>query len=110
MFDWFNYISHATETVINFFNYIPSYFEAFFIYLEVWWIKIKVTTAIYFLRTSFLVATALLDDIGFNTLFAELFNKLPSELRYWATLFKVPEGVSLYVNCATTALVLRMSR
>ncbi|TOK31674.1 DUF2523 domain-containing protein, partial [Vibrio parahaemolyticus] len=48
--------------------------------------------------------------IGFSALFSQLFNLLPSELRYWGVLFKVPEGMAIYVNCATTALVMRMSR
>lgn len=110
MFDFFQYIANIGGTIVEYLEYVPTYFDEFRVWMEVQWIKIKLGFAIEFLRMSYLVATALLDEIGFSTLFSELFNALPSELRYWGTLFRVPEGVALYVNCATTALVLRMSR
>ncbi|EHU9451545.1 DUF2523 domain-containing protein, partial [Vibrio vulnificus] len=52
----------------------------------------------------------LLNDIGFNQMIATSFNALPSELRYYAFLFKIPQAISIYFNCLATAFVLRMTR
>lgn len=110
MMDFFQYFADWGETVLNYFDGLGGYFDSFFVWLQVWWIKMKFMVTIEFLRISYLVATTLLDEIGFSTLFSDLFNMLPAELRYWGILFKVPEGMALYANCATTALVMRMSR
>ncbi|WP_045414137.1 DUF2523 family protein [Vibrio owensii] len=110
MFDFFQYIADGMDTVINYFENTGSYFDQLMIWLQTWWIKAKLMVSVEFLRISYLVATSLLDDIGFSSIFSDLFNMLPSELRYWGNLFKVPEGMGVYVNCATTALVMRMSK
>lgn len=110
MVEFFQYISNIGGEILAYFDSIPVFFRDLRVWWEVQWIKIKLAFAVEFLKMSYLVATALLDEIGFSTLFSELFNALPSELRYWGTLFRVPEGMALYVNCATTALVMRMSR
>lgn len=110
MLDFFQYIANWGDTVLNYFEGLESYFDQFFIWLDIWWIKKKFEWAIEFLRISYLVATTLLEEIGFSSLFSDLFNMLPSELRYWGILFKVPEGMALYANCAATAMVMRMSR
>ena len=110
MYEFFQYITNMGETILNYFNNAGSYFDAVFVWLQAWWIKMKFMVMIEFLRISYLVATTLLDEIGFSSLFSDLFNLLPSELRYWGILFKVPDGMAIYANCATTALVMRMSR
>ncbi|WED61182.1 DUF2523 family protein [Vibrio alginolyticus] len=110
MYEFFQYITNMGETILNYFSNAGSYFDAAFVWLQAWWIKMKFMVMIEFLRISYLVATTLLDEIGFSSLFSDVFNALPSELRYWGILFKVPDGLAIYANCATTALVMRMSR
>ncbi|EGQ8170575.1 DUF2523 domain-containing protein [Vibrio parahaemolyticus] len=110
MYEFFQYITNMGETILNYFSNAGSYFDSAFVWLQAWWIKMKFMVMIEFLRISYLVATTLLDEIGFSSLFSDLFNLLPSELRYWGILFKVPDGMAIYANCATTALVMRMSR
>ncbi|WP_423841134.1 DUF2523 family protein [Vibrio mytili] len=110
MFEFFDYLVTFGSTVLNYFDNIDSYFDAFFVWLQYWWLKMKFWAAIKFLKISFLLATTLLDEIGFKTLFTDLFNMLPSELRYWGILFKVPDGVAIYMNCVTTSIIMRMSR
>lgn len=110
MVDFFDSIFGLFENLMNYFDGIDSYFEAIFVWLQTWYLKMKLHVKLMFIRTSYLVAVNLLSDLGFNTLLSELFNALPSELRYWATLFSFREGFSLYLNCATTAFVMRISR
>lgn len=110
MIDFFNYLADVAQTFMNYLTNVDGYFDAFFIWLQTWYIKAKLSVSIVFLRTSYLVAIGLLNEIGFNALFSDLFNMLPSELRFYAFAFKIPEGVSIWMNCATTALVMRLSR
>ena len=108
--EFFQYVSDVGGHILGYFDNIPIYFQQIRVWWEVFWIKLKLGFAVEFLKLSYLVAQALLDEIGFSSLFTKLFNALPSELRYWGVLFKIPEGLAIYVNCATTALVMRMSR
>lgn len=110
MFDFFDFISNTAETMLSYFDDSDSYFEEIFVWLQVWYIKMKLEISIMFVRTSYLIAVGLLDEIGFNSIFSDLFNQLPSELRYYGNLFKVPQGFGIWANCATTSLVMRMSR
>ncbi|HCE4562131.1 DUF2523 family protein [Vibrio parahaemolyticus] len=110
MTDFFQLMANFGDTIYNYLTNMGNFFDQIMVWLQTWWIKMKLMVAIEFLKVSYLVATSLLDEIGFNALFSQLFNLLPSELRYWGVLFKVPEGMAIYVNCATTALVMRMSR
>ncbi len=110
MTDFFQLMANFGDTIYNYLTNMGNFFDQIMVWLQTWWIKMKLMVAIEFLKTSYLVATSLLDEIGFSALFSQLFNLLPSELRYWGVLFKVPEGMAIYVNCATTALVMRMSR
>ena len=95
MFEFFQHISNLGGEILSYFDNIPVFFQDLRVWWEVQWIKIKLAFAVEFLKMSYLVATALLDEIGFSTLFSELFNALPSELRYWGMLFRVPEGYML---------------
>ncbi|EGQ8852978.1 DUF2523 domain-containing protein [Vibrio parahaemolyticus] len=110
MTDFFQLMANFGDTIYNYLTNMGNFFDQIMVWLQTWWIKMKLMVAIEFLKASYLVATSLLDEIGFSALFSQLFNLLPSELRYWGVLFKVPEGMAIYVNCATTALVMRMSR
>ncbi|HHP0486565.1 TPA: DUF2523 family protein [Vibrio harveyi] len=110
MMEFFDYMANVGATVLDYMNNLDSMFDQFFVWLQVWWIKARLSASLYFVKISFLVAKSLLEEIGFASLFVELFNKLPSELRYWFNLYKVPQGFSIYANCATTAIVMRMSR
>lgn len=108
--EFFQYVAYFGDTILNYFESLSGYFDDLFVWLQIWWIKMKFMVTIEFLRISYLVATTLLNEIGFSSLFSDLFNMLPAELRYWGILFKVPEGMALYANCAATAMVMRMSR
>ena len=110
MVEFFDYISNAINVIVAYFSNIDSYFFMFFEWMQMWYIKMKLMTSIMFLQVSYSVATTILDEIGFNSFFSDLFNYLPSELRYYANLFRVPEGLGIYANCATTSLVMRLSR
>lgn len=110
MTDFFQLMANFGDTIYNYLTNMGNFFDQIMVWLQTWWIKMKLMVAIEFLKVSYLIATSLLDEIGFSALFSQLFNLLPSELRYWGVLFKVPEGMAIYVNCATTALVMRMSR
>ena len=108
--DFFQSIFNSVESISDYFNDMDSIFTSLMVWLNIWYLKLKLMSTIYFLKISFLVATTLLDEIGFSTLLVESFNQLPSEIRYWATLFKIPQGLSIYLNCAATGLVMRMSK
>ncbi len=110
MIEFFDYVGTSFTTLINYLENIDVYFLDFFTWLQSFYIKMKLMSSIMFLKVSYSVATTLLDEIGFNSFFSDLFNMLPTEIRYYANLFRVPEGLGIYANCATTSLVLRLSR
>ncbi len=103
-------IANFGSTIVDFIAYIPEYFKQFFIYLNAWYVKVKFTFLIYSIEFAYETAQYLLAEIGFNELLQSLFNRLPSELRYYAFLFKIPEAISIYINCMATAFVLRLQR
>ncbi|MBL4829416.1 MAG: DUF2523 domain-containing protein [Aliivibrio sp.] len=110
MVEFYDSIYDIAATVLNYFENLGGFFTDFVVYMHVWYVKVQLRLKVMFFHSSYLVAVTLLKEIGFNTLFTELYNMLPSELRYWAGLFKLKEGFTLYINCAATALVLRLSR
>lgn len=67
MYEFFQYITNMGETILNYFSNAGSYFDAAFVWLQAWWIKMKFMVMIEFLRISYLVATTLLDEIGFSS-------------------------------------------
>lgn len=71
MFEFFQYIANMGDTILNYFSNAGSYFDQFFVWLQAWWIKMKFMVMIEFLRISYLVATTLLDEIGFSSLFSD---------------------------------------
>lgn len=110
MFEFFDFISNSINSINNYFDIIDVYFQDFFVWLNIWYIKLKLEMSIYFLKISYHTAVALLDEIGFNYILPKLFNQLPSELRYYAHLFKVVEGLSVFLNLAATSMVMRLTK
>lgn len=110
MMDFWQSIMDGMDSVVNFVTAAPSYFEQLVTYINLWILKAYLVIKVYFIRSAYLLAVALLDEIGFNVILSELFNALPSELRYYAFLFKIPDAISIYFNCAATALVMRLMR
>lgn len=98
------------QTIVDFFNNIPNWFESLFIYLNAWYIKIKLYFFILSLELSYKTASYLLNDIGFTALVVQAFNSLPSELRYYAFLFQVPQALNIYFTCLVTGFVMRFSK
>lgn len=98
------------QTVIDFFNHIPTWFEDLFIYLNAWYIKMKLYFLLMSLELSYKTAQFLLNEIGFTQLVVSAFNALPSELRYYAFLFQVPQALNVYFTCMATGFVIRISR
>lgn len=108
--DFLAFLSSIGDTLVEFFKAIPDYFNQFFVFLNAWYIKIKLYFFIMSLQFAYDTAQYLLNDIGFNDLISSTFNALPSELRYYAFLFRIPQAISIYFNCLATAFVLRMTR
>lgn len=98
------------QTVVDFFNHIPTWFEDLFIYLNAWYIKMKLYFLLMSLELSYKTAQFLLNEIGFTQLVVSAFNALPSELRYYAFLFQVPQALNVYFTCMATGFVIRISR
>ncbi len=105
--DWF---SGAFQSMVDFIDYIPDMFTEILSYLQLWYVKFKIASQIQFLTISYHTAELLLEDLGFQTLLVTAFNSLPDEVRYYAYAFGIPKGLSVIVNCFTTAFVMRMSR
>ncbi|POC46636.1 DUF2523 domain-containing protein [Vibrio vulnificus] len=108
--DFLAFLSSIGDTFVEFITSIPDYFHQFFVYLNAWYVKIKFYFFIISLQMAYDTAVYLLNDIGFNQMISSSFNALPSELRYYAFLFKIPQAISIYFNCLATAFVLRMTR
>ncbi|HDY8186565.1 TPA: DUF2523 domain-containing protein [Vibrio vulnificus] len=108
--DFLAWLTSIGDTVVTFITQIPDYFRQLHIWLNAWYIKMKLYFFIMSLQLAYDTAVYLLNDIGFNQMISSSFNALPSELRYYAFLFKIPQAISIYFNCLATAFVLRMTR
>lgn len=105
--DWFVLqISFITE----FFKSIPQMALDLFSYIQIFVIKIKLKAELEFIKLSYNSAQILLKEIGFNDLLSSVFNALPDELRFYAFKFGFPQGIAVWANFFTTALVMRFSR
>ncbi|MCG7500065.1 DUF2523 domain-containing protein [Vibrio sp. Of7-15] len=102
-------VMDALSVIPDFFNALPDLFVEFMAYINLWYLKLKFSAQIVVLRISYETALLLLKEIGFNTMLETLFNKLPSELRFYAFEFGFVDGITLYFNVVTTAFVMRMS-
>lgn len=98
------------QTVVDFFDNVPTWFEQTFVYLNAWYIKIKLYFLLVSLELSYKTAQYLLNDIGFTELVVQAFNALPSELRYYAFLFQLPQALNIYFTCMATGFVIRLTR
>lgn len=103
-------LGDAGQTVVDFFDSTPDYFDQIFIYLNAWYIKIRLVLLIKYLELSYRTAEFLLNEIGVTRLIINTFNALPSEMRYYAFLFKVPQAISIYLNFIATGFVLKMTK
>lgn len=103
-------IGDVGQSVLDFFTAVPSWFEQIFIYLNAWYVKIKLYMLIKYLELSYRTAEFLLNEIGVTQFVISAFNQLPSEVRYYAFLFKVPQALSVYFNFLATAFVLKITR
>ncbi|TKF60224.1 DUF2523 domain-containing protein [Vibrio kanaloae] len=81
-----------------------------FSYIQIFIIKMKLKAELEFIKLSYNSAKILLNEIGFNEMLSSAFNALPDELRFYAFKFGFPQGLAVWANFFTTALVMRMSR
>ncbi|SON48620.1 DUF2523 family protein [Vibrio tapetis] len=110
IYDLLGSMSDMFKSVEAYLLAIPDMFDDLLAHLHYWYIKGKLTFALFFIELSYNTAKVFLNEIGFNRLIETSFNALPDELRYYAFLFKVPDAITLYMNCLSTALVMRLSR
>ncbi|ARC92169.1 DUF2523 domain-containing protein [Vibrio coralliilyticus] len=103
-------LGDAGQTVIDFFSNAPNWFEQIFIYLNAWYVKIRLYMLIKYIEMSYRTAEFLLNEIGFAEFIISAFNALPSEIRYYAFLFKIPQAINVYFNFLATGFVMKMSR
>ncbi|MGG5575215.1 DUF2523 family protein [Vibrio diazotrophicus] len=103
-------LSDVGQTVVEFFDFIPTYFQQLMAYINVWYIKAKLTWLIWTMQVYYTTAQLLLEEIGFNSVVASAFNSLPSELRYYAHAFGLPNAIGVYFNFLSTGFVMKMLR
>ncbi|KJY87358.1 accessory cholera enterotoxin [Vibrio neptunius] len=103
-------LGDAGQTVVDFFHAAPSWFEQIFIYLNAWYVKIRLVILIKYLELTYRTAEYLLNEIGVTQLIIDTFNALPSEVRFYAFLFKVPQAISIYLNFIATGFVIKITR
>ncbi|ELI1839308.1 DUF2523 domain-containing protein [Vibrio fluvialis] len=108
--DLINSIGDFGQTVVDFFNFIPTYFQQLVAYINVWYIKLKLYGLIWSLKVYYATAQILLEEIGFTQAIASAFNALPDELRYYAHAFGLPRAISVYFNFVATGFVMKMLR
>ncbi|MGX1924979.1 DUF2523 domain-containing protein [Vibrio sp. NH-7] len=110
LYSFIDWISLQANTVVGFFESIPVMMTDLFSYIQLFVIKMKIYFQIQFIQLSYNTAQLLLEEIGFNDLLAATFNAMPSELRFYAFKFGLPQGLSILANFFTTAFVMRMTR
>ncbi|EKO3371736.1 DUF2523 domain-containing protein [Vibrio fluvialis] len=108
--DLISSIGDLGQTVVDFFNFIPTYFQQFIAYLNAWYIHKKLEWLIWSMQIYYLTAKILLEEIGFTQAIASAFNALPDELRYYAHAFGLPRAISVYFNFVATGFVMKMLR
>ncbi|WP_167522343.1 DUF2523 domain-containing protein [Vibrio atypicus] len=110
LYSFFNWISLQVDIIVSFFESIPLMLQDLFSYIQLFIIKMKIHAQIRFIQLSFNTAKILLEEIGFNDILAATFNAMPSELRFYAFKFGIPQGLSILANFFTTSFVMRMTR
>ncbi|MGF1755819.1 DUF2523 domain-containing protein [Vibrio makurazakiensis] len=110
IYAFFDWVALQFQTFIDFIYALPDMASNLFSYLQLFIIKMKITLQIEFLKLSYSTAKLLLQDIGFNDLLVEVFNAMPSEVRFYSYAFGIPQGLTILANFMTTAFVMKMSR
>jgi len=110
LLDILNALGDVGQTVVEFFDFIPTYFQQLMAYINVWYIKAKLTWLIWTMQVYYTTAQLLLKEIGFNSVVASAFNALPDELRYYAYAFGVPHAIGVYFNFLSTGFVMNILR
>jgi len=110
LFDFIDWFSTQMSFVTDFFKSIPQMTLDLFSYIQIFMIKMKLKAELEFIKLSYNSAQILLQEIGFNDVLSRVFNALPDELRFYAFKFGFPQGLAVWANFFTTALVMRFSR
>lgn len=110
MYSFFNWVALQFDMLIAFLVSIPDMLSELLHYLQLYVVKLRIQAQIEFIKFSYETAEILLKELGFHDMLAFAFNRLPSELRYYAFLFGIPEGISIFANALTTVFVIRWSR
>lgn len=108
LYDLLGFISDTGQTIIDFFESTPDIFTQFMAWLNLWYIKISLYFKIMSIKLAYETAKLLLEDIGFYTVVESAWDALPSELRYYGTIFGFPKAFSIIANCFTTSIVMRL--
>lgn len=106
----FNFISSVGDNINEFFSNIALMFNQLIEYAHLYYIKSKISLMLYTLKLSVGTAQLLLNEMGFTDLIANIWNKMPSEIRYYGSVFGIPDAINVISNCTATAFVLRMTR
>ncbi|CAH6804376.1 DUF2523 domain-containing protein [Vibrio sp. 10N.286.55.E10] len=110
IYSFIDWISLQMSFITDFFKAIPQMTLDLFSYIQIFMIKMKLKAELEFIKLSYNSAQILLKEIGFNDILSKAFNALPDELRFYAFKFGVPQGLAVWANFFTTALVMRLSR
>ena len=110
IYSFIDWISFQMSFITDFFKAIPQMTLDLFSYIQIFMIKMKLKAELEFIKLSYNSAQILLKEIGFNDILSQAFNALPDELRFYAFKFGVPQGLAVWANFFTTALVMRFSR
>ncbi|MEZ9637378.1 DUF2523 domain-containing protein [Vibrio cyclitrophicus] len=110
IYSFIDWISFQMSFITDFFKAIPQMTLDLFSYIQIFMIKMKLKAELEFIKLSYNSAQILLKEIGFNDLLSSVFNALPDELRFYAFKFGFPQGLAVWANFFTTALVMRFSR
>lgn len=110
IYAFFDWISSQFQFIYDFFEAIPQMTMDLFSYIQIFMIKMKIKAEIEFIKLSYNSAKILLEELGFNDILAVTFNAMPSEIRFYAFKFGIPQGLSILANFFTTAFVMRLSR
>lgn len=110
MQDILNFFGSIGDNINEFFDSISLMFQQLIEYAHLYYIKSKISLMLYTLKLSTGTAQVLLNEMGFTELIANIWNQMPSEIRYYGTAFGIPDGINIISNCTATAFVLKMTR
>jgi len=105
-----NWSAEQFQFFTDFIFGIPQMMLDLFSYVQLFILKMTLMSQIEFIKLSYNSARILLQEIGFNDALKTAFNLLPSELRFYAYKFGIPQGLAILANFFTTGFVMRMTR